>query len=210
MYFGLHWENILRHFVLVLTGIELIFSIVPGTLLCSGFRMTTILITHWYFSCWQAVFTLKEGLFSVPCPAKGQAQETGEQLTWTGQREIPHHALCINWEGLAGNCGLLLGDQLGIGQLMESNCIVHHIFLWFILLSHFPMMMIMLYFISVRKQFLSQHMVFTFYFDSPHHPTRSKGTSEQLRGISNLNPKHEPGAHPSHDGFIQLCVGHFV
>ena len=37
--------------VLVLAGIELIFFLVAGTVLCFGFRMRTMLITHRCFSC---------------------------------------------------------------------------------------------------------------------------------------------------------------
>ena len=44
MYLHLHWMS-----VLVLAGIELIFFIVAGMGLCSGFVLETVLITQGYF-----------------------------------------------------------------------------------------------------------------------------------------------------------------
>ena len=40
-----------RHDVLVLAGIELIFFLVAGTVLCFGFSVRIMLITLWCFSC---------------------------------------------------------------------------------------------------------------------------------------------------------------
>lgn len=39
------------HAVLVLAMIELIFVLVSGMVLCFGFRLKIMLITHQYFSC---------------------------------------------------------------------------------------------------------------------------------------------------------------
>jgi len=43
-------KSIVYTCVLVLAGIELIFFVVAGIVLCFGFRMRIMLITHWGFS----------------------------------------------------------------------------------------------------------------------------------------------------------------
>ena len=85
--------------LLVSAGIKLIFFFVAGIVLCFGFRMTIMLITHCCSSCCYAVFILSHGLFSFSyCPASGgwgctrSGEETQPgQRTQTGQRGIPCH-----------------------------------------------------------------------------------------------------------------------
>jgi len=90
--------------VLLLAGVELIFSIIACTVLWFGFVIKTVLVTQGCFSyCW-AVLTEHQGLFcfsSHPTSEEaGGAPEIERRHSWdswppTDQRDIPYHtALC--------------------------------------------------------------------------------------------------------------------
>ena len=127
--------------VLVWAGIELNFLIVVGRVLCFGFSMRIILITHWCFRCCWAVLTQSEGLFCFsPHPTSeqsGDAQEAGRghsQDSWPQlTRGIFHTIWCHAHR--RKNRGSWLGDGdccSGMGWASISrwwtNCTVHCLF----------------------------------------------------------------------------------
>lgn len=115
--------------VLVSYGTELVFLIVAGMMLCSGFRRKTILITLWCFSCCSAVQS--QGRFSfLYCPvSKGdwrcirrcRGTEPG-QLAQIAQRDIPYYMTSCRtiilgiWMGWSITAWELASHQL------VSNC----------------------------------------------------------------------------------------
>lgn len=83
-----------------------------------------MLITDWLFSCCSVELT-KSRTSQIPVLLQwADAQEAQEaawpgQLTWTGQRDIPHcrtSPQCTNWAELAGSHCSLLENRLGIHQ----------------------------------------------------------------------------------------------
>lgn len=87
---------------------------------------------------------------------------------------IEPHVQDINWGKLARSHRSWLGDGLGIGQQVVSNCVVHLFLLG--LIPHFlsvisiiiwssssNISIITFYFVSVIKVFLSQPKTFTFF-----------------------------------------------
>lgn len=89
---------------LVLAGTELIFLTVASTLLCSGFMMKTVLVTHQCFSsCW-AVLIWSQSLFlllMLPCQQGGwectrwEGTQAG-QLISTDWRIRPYDIMISN------------------------------------------------------------------------------------------------------------------
>lgn len=80
--------------VLVLEGIELMFFMVAGTVLCFGFSIRIKLLTRWCFSSCRAVLTQSWGIFSFRtvltvrsqgCTRRWEGTQT-EQLAQTGQK----------------------------------------------------------------------------------------------------------------------------
>lgn len=98
-------------------------------------------------------------------------------------QNIEHQADYVNWDVLAMRDGSLLGDGLGIGQLVVSNCFTRDLsflglisvsifvlFLCIIIISFLLVLMIII--ISIIKLFLSQSTDFPFFPGSAPHPTR--------------------------------------
>ena len=146
-------------------------------------RMRRALITCWCFNCCRAVFTPGQGLFGFSlCPAseqaggaagagRGQTQDSWPKLAKGVFHTIWRHAK--QYIGVAGRGGgRLLGDRLGIGQRVVSNCIVHHLFSYTLLLLillplSLLLLLLLLLFSCLNKLSLSQHTGFTFPFLSP-------------------------------------------
>lgn len=85
-----------------------------------------------------------------------------------------HHGQYRNWGETGQEGQSLLGNGLGISQGLVSGCSGHHLsFLGFILVSVFVIsilivVILLFYFISIIKRFLSQPLgVLFFWFPSP-------------------------------------------
>ena len=85
--------------VLVSAGIELTFFLVAVVVLCLGFSMRRMLITHWCFQLLLSSVYTKSRIFQLLVPSqqegwRGTKSWEGTQpgqLTQTGQRGIPYH-----------------------------------------------------------------------------------------------------------------------
>ena len=167
--------------LLVSAGTELIFSLVAGTVLCFGFRLRTMLVTHRCFSCCSVALTLIKD-FSVshalPVRRVTRSQEEAEtgHLTQTSQRDIPYHSTsCLAYKlDVVTPKGLITARVgLGIGQWVGNNCIGHHLcllvlgfFFTFSVLYSLPLLfplVVVSYCTLVIKLCLSQPVGFTFF-----------------------------------------------
>lgn len=83
--------SIVYNGVLLSAGIgELILFLVAGTVLCFGFSMRIMLVTHWYFGCCWAVLTLNPGIFSFPRSGSEQVhKKLGGSTARTGDPNLP-------------------------------------------------------------------------------------------------------------------------
>ena len=139
--------------VMVLAGIEIIFFTVAGIVLCFGFSMRIMLITHRCFSCCWAVFTLNQGLSSshaLPAEKVGDAQEAGKghsQDSWPKLAKgifhtIWHHAQYINWGELAGGrarcSGTSWASVVGGEQLHCASLVLYILLLLLFSLPFLP------------------------------------------------------------------------
>lgn len=120
------------------------------------------------------MLTLNERVLNVPFPANRQAQ--GEQLTGTGQRVIPHHALYIHWGELAGavDCCLETRWTLTSEWRAIALCIAHLSLVYSSLLFFVMNIFVIKCFILVQlvNDYLNTWLL---PFGSPLHLTRSKG-----------------------------------
>lgn len=105
-----------RLIVQYLALIELIFLLVPGTVLCFGFRIT--LIIHWCFSCCCAVLTLLRTFQRLMLCQRGVTQKARRKHCQDSWLEMPEgifhttegHTQYINWGDLAERGQSLLGS----------------------------------------------------------------------------------------------------
>lgn len=107
-----------------LTGMELIFFLVAGMMLCCGCRMRIMLITHRCFSCSWAVLTWSQGLLGSFWAGRGQQKKSWPKVS-------------------KGMVLPLLWDWLGNSQQVMSNCFVHHTFCIFLIII-FPSLPVLL------------------------------------------------------------------
>lgn len=132
-------------FVLLSAGIELIFISAVGTVPCFGFKVSIMLTIDWCFGCGWPGLTLGQRHFSPSChPASEEAE--GAQETWRRQScdswlkecSISSGVILSNKTGASWlwGGGPLLRGQLGIGQWVLTNCVVHYLFC---LLIFFPL-----------------------------------------------------------------------
>lgn len=109
-------------------------------MLCFGFMRKTVLVTHWYFSCFWAVLTLSQRFSSFPCcPASketGDAQGDGKgqkQDNWLKPAKVMSHPIpyCScwikNWESCL-RAQPLLKDWLSILSVAGEQLHLHHLF----------------------------------------------------------------------------------
>ena len=106
--------------VLASAGIELIFFLVAGIVLCLGFSIRRMLITHWCLQLLLSSVQTKSRIFQLLMPSqqegwRGTRSWEGTQpgqLTQTGQRGIPYHVTsCPVYKlGTVGLGGLLVGN----------------------------------------------------------------------------------------------------
>jgi len=90
-----------RSSVMVSAGIELSVFLIADMVVCFGFRMRIILITHWYLSCCCTVLNNKPIAFQFhmlpwqwggcECARSLEKTQTG-QLTSNGLRNIPYRS----------------------------------------------------------------------------------------------------------------------
>lgn len=120
-----------------LAGMELIFFLVAGMMLCCGCRMRIMLITHRCFSCSWAVLTWSQGLLGSFWAGRGQQKESWPKLS-------------------KGMVLPLLRDWLGNSQQVMSNCFVHHTFCTFLII--FPSLPVLLTVV------ISTHEFYLFFF----------------------------------------------
>lgn len=119
-----------------LAGIELMFFLVVGTVVCLRFRMRTLLITHWCFSCCWAVPMLGQGLLSFARPASKQAQiakklggnrDRRTDPDWQKGYLMPYAPCSAYKPGRKLALGPWLGNWLGISPKVVRNCFhLHH------------------------------------------------------------------------------------
>lgn len=130
-----------------LAGIELIFYFTAVTVLCSGFRMGMMLLTHcWLSCCWVELALSKEFRVSQAVPGRSCTRSwVGEE---PGQLDLnwPFHstrdrAQQRNWGDLARSCESLGRDRLGITQQQDWASLGFPGFL-FIPLSHLLLLLI--------------------------------------------------------------------
>lgn len=158
---------------LVSVAVGLILFLVPGVL-SFAFSMRIILITRWCFGCCSAVLTQKHGLgWPVLCQqadAEGAGRDHVQELAkgrFHNRTSCPVHKL--------GSAGWELPVPAGerVGHCSVSSYTVHCLFLsGFNSLSLFPyvaVIIVLFYFASVIKLFLSLLMRFTvsLWFSSP-------------------------------------------
>ena len=133
--------------VLISAGIELIFFLVAGTVLCFGFRMRIMLITHRCFSCCWAVLTLvKDFSASHALPARSWEGAQPGQLTQTGQRDIPYHVTScsvyklggVSWEMVTAARELAGHWSVGGEQLRCASLILYILLSLLLLLFSLP------------------------------------------------------------------------
>lgn len=149
--------------------------------------MRKILIAHWCFSCCWLVLTPSQRLpvfRALPvktCTRNGEGAQPGQagpELAKGIFRTMESHAQNINWEELARSCWSLLGDERGIGQRVVSNCIAHHLFLWFIFDLVFCLF-VCFYFVSIIKLLSQPTRYFLIFFSrSPPHSPGGRGEWE--------------------------------
>jgi len=92
-----HCTNLYHEYVMTSAGDELILFVGACMMLCLGILMTIAVTAHQY--CCRAVLTQSQGLFSswccpaseVPGVAQGAVRGHSQELTQTGQRDVPHH-----------------------------------------------------------------------------------------------------------------------
>ena len=142
--------------------------------------------------------------FPMLCQQAG-VQEAGREQSWGSWPELAkgifhtmeHHAQYINRGELARRCRLLLGHwSAGGEQLHRASLDFSWVLFLFFFFCYIPfhyyyhyyyyisvLLLLVLYFTLVIKLFLSQFTRFTFFPNSPSHPTGSRGgVRERLHG----------------------------
>ena len=139
-------QRFIRISFLVSSGKELTFFLLAGMVLCFGFRMRIILITHWCKHCLLLVKDFSASHSAVPAKRlwvhKALEQDrtsTADPDSWKGYLITYRGMMNNKTEGLLlGKRRPLLGDWLSTGQWVASNCIVHHLFCVFYYYYYFP------------------------------------------------------------------------
>lgn len=169
--------------VLFSTGIEFFFfSSVAITVLCLGFSMRAVLITHWCFGCY-FMFALNQGhsqclmLCQWGVTLKGESRSS--QDSWCELAKGVFHT--VEYHAPQRNCGSYqegdegsLETRFGIGWGGEQLYCASLLFLGFYLSFFlFSTGSIIFYFFSIIKLLLSQPT--SFIFDSPSYSTMVEG-----------------------------------
>ena len=161
--------------------------------------MRRVLITPRCFNCCRAVLILSQGHLSfLLCPANGQAagavragrgqtQDRWPKLAKGVFHTIWRHAKQYIGVASWGEGAGLLGVRLGIGQRVVSNCIVHHLFsytlLLLILLSLSLLLLLLLLLYSLYSlYYYIPVLINCLYLNSPASLSRFSPPSQRGRG----------------------------